>query len=73
MRDFPATKPVDATEPNRITDGDVRGLPDRFETDAEVLSALVTDQRSCDPRRSPQQIKRHPAPWRRRSRCRSHP
>jgi len=47
MRDFPATKPVDATEPNRITDGDVRGLPDRFETDAEVLSALVTDQRSC--------------------------
>jgi zinc protease len=45
MRDFPTTKPVDATELNRVTDGNVRGLPNRFETNEQVLGAIVTGQR----------------------------
>jgi predicted Zn-dependent peptidase len=45
MRDFPTTRPVDATELNRVTDGNVRGLPNRFETNEQVLRAIVTGQR----------------------------
>jgi predicted Zn-dependent peptidase len=45
MRDFPATRPINATELNRVTDGNVRGLPNRFETNEQVLGAILTDQR----------------------------
>ena len=41
---FPATRPVDAVELQRVTDGNVRGLPNRFETNAQVLGALVANQ-----------------------------
>jgi predicted Zn-dependent peptidase len=32
---------VDATEFNRVTDGNIRGLPNRFQTNAQVLRALL--------------------------------
>ena len=41
---FPATRPVDAVELQRVTDGNVRGLPNRYETNAQVLGALVANQ-----------------------------
>ncbi len=34
-------KGVDATEFNRVTDGNIRGLPNRFQTNAQVLRALL--------------------------------
>jgi zinc protease len=42
---FPATRPVDPTELNRVTDGNIRGLPNRYETNAQVLGALVVNDR----------------------------
>lgn len=45
MRDFPARKPVNPTELNRVTDGNVRGLPNRFETNGQVLGAIITNER----------------------------
>ena len=41
---FPATKGVDATELQRVTEGNVRGLPNRFETNAQVLGAVLGNQ-----------------------------
>jgi len=41
---FPATRPVDAVELQRVTEGNVRGLPNRFETNAQVLGALLANQ-----------------------------
>jgi predicted Zn-dependent peptidase len=35
---------VDATEFNRVTDGNIRGLPNRFQTNAQVLRALLDMQ-----------------------------
>jgi predicted Zn-dependent peptidase len=45
MRDFPAKRPVDPGELVRVTDGNVRGLPNRFETNSQVLGALLGNQR----------------------------
>jgi len=41
---FPATHPVDDVELQRVTEGNVRGLPNRFETNAQVLGALLANQ-----------------------------
>lgn len=45
MSAFPATRPVDEIELQRVTDGSIRGLPNRYETNAQVLGALLTNQR----------------------------
>ena len=41
MEAFPATRPVDPIELQRVTDGNIRGLPNRFETNGQVLGALL--------------------------------
>ncbi len=42
MNDFASGKArVDPTELNRVTDGNIRGLPNRFETNSQVLNALL--------------------------------
>jgi len=45
MAAFPTTKGVDQTELQRVTEGNIRGLPNRFQTNAQVLSALALNQR----------------------------
>jgi predicted Zn-dependent peptidase len=45
MAAFPASKGVDATELQRVTEGNVRGLPNRFQTNSQVLGAIVENQR----------------------------
>ncbi|MBO9499362.1 MAG: insulinase family protein [Novosphingobium sp.] len=45
MKAFPSAKPVDDTEFQRVTDGNIRGMPNRYETNAQVLGALVSNQR----------------------------
>ncbi len=45
IRAFPATKPVNPTEHNRVTDGNIRGLPNRFQTNGQVLAALIGNER----------------------------
>ena len=42
---FPQAKPVTPEELARVTDGNIRGLPNRYETNAQVLQAIVTNQR----------------------------
>jgi len=42
---FPAAKPVTPDELARVTEGNVRGLPTRYETNGQVLQAIVTNQR----------------------------
>ena len=44
MRLFPAKRGVEPVELGRVTDGNVRGLPNRFETNAQVLGAIVSNQ-----------------------------
>ena len=44
MRALPSAKPVTAEELQRATDGNIRGLPNRFETNAEVLAAIQANQ-----------------------------
>lgn len=41
---FPASKGVDTTELQRVTEGNVRGLPNRFQTNGQVLSAILGNQ-----------------------------
>ncbi len=41
---FPASRPVDDVELQRVTDGNVRNLPNRFETNGQILSALLQNQ-----------------------------
>ncbi|MCZ8369842.1 MAG: pitrilysin family protein [Porphyrobacter sp.] len=41
---FPASKGVDQTELQRVTEGNVRGLPNRFQTNGQVLSAILGNQ-----------------------------
>ncbi len=41
---FPATRPVDEVEFQRATRGNIRGLPNRFQTNSQVLSALLTNR-----------------------------
>ena len=43
MAAFPAAKAVDAEELNRVTDGNIRGLPSGLETNGQVLSAITTN------------------------------
>jgi predicted Zn-dependent peptidase len=44
MRAFPKAKGVDAGELARVTDGKVRGLPNEFETNGQVLGAMLGNQ-----------------------------
>ena len=44
IKAFPATKGVNAEELNRVTDGNIRGLPSSFETNAQVLGAMIRNQ-----------------------------
>ena len=41
---FPTTQPINEVELQRVTDGNIRGLPNRFETNSQVLGALVSNQ-----------------------------
>ena len=45
IKAFPAEKPVNAEELGRVTDGNIRGLPNRFETNAQVLGAIIQNDR----------------------------
>jgi zinc protease len=45
MTAFPGAKPVDDTEFQRVTDGNIRGMPNRYQTNAQVLGALVENER----------------------------
>jgi predicted Zn-dependent peptidase len=45
MAAFPANKGVDPVELARVTDGNIRALPNRFETNAQVLRAILANQR----------------------------
>jgi zinc protease len=45
MKAFPAQKGVDAVELQRVTEGNIRNLPNRFETNGQVLSALLDNER----------------------------
>ncbi len=44
MQAFPAAKPVNAEELNRVTDGNIRSLPNSFETNAQILSAIAINE-----------------------------
>jgi predicted Zn-dependent peptidase len=45
MRAFPGTRGVNETELQRVTEGNIRGMPNRFQTNAQVLGALLENQR----------------------------
>ncbi len=45
MAAFPGSKPVDPVELNRVTDGNIRGLPNRYETNMQVLGAVISNDR----------------------------
>jgi predicted Zn-dependent peptidase len=45
MKAFPAEKGVDPVELQRVTEGNIRNLPNRFETNGQVLGALLDNQR----------------------------
>ncbi|HYD25476.1 MAG TPA: pitrilysin family protein [Croceibacterium sp.] len=44
MRAFATAKGVDETELQRVTDGNIRGLPNSFQTNSQVLGALLANQ-----------------------------
>ncbi len=44
MADFPNKRGVEPVEYNRATDGNIRGLPNRYDTNGQVLGALVSNQ-----------------------------
>jgi len=44
MAAFAADKGVDETELQRVTDGNIRGLPNSYQTNSQVLSALLDNQ-----------------------------
>jgi predicted Zn-dependent peptidase len=44
MKAFPTKQPVDAEELNRVTDGNIRSLPNRFESNGDVLGAILQNQ-----------------------------
>ncbi len=44
MAQFPAKRGVEPVELSRVTDGNVRGLPNRFETNGQVLGAILSNQ-----------------------------
>jgi predicted Zn-dependent peptidase len=45
MRAFPSTRGVDEPELQRVTEGNIRGMPNRFQTNAQVLGALLENRR----------------------------
>ena len=45
MKAFPGAKPVSAEELQRVTDGNIRGLPNKFETNGQVLGAIAANER----------------------------
>ncbi len=45
MAAFPGAKPVDDVEFQRVTDGNIRGMPNRYQTNGQVLGALVANER----------------------------
>jgi len=45
MAAFPAARPVDDAEYLRVTDGNIRGMPNRYQTNGQVLGALVANER----------------------------
>jgi predicted Zn-dependent peptidase len=45
MRAFPGSRGVNETELQRVTEGNIRGMPNRFQTNAQVLGALLENQR----------------------------
>lgn len=45
MKAFPGAKPVTAEELQRVTDGNIRGLPNKFETNGQVLGAIAANER----------------------------
>jgi predicted Zn-dependent peptidase len=45
MKAFPGAKPVSAEELQRVTDGNIRGLPNKFETNGQVLGAIASNER----------------------------
>jgi predicted Zn-dependent peptidase len=45
MKAFPAEKPVDPVELQRVTQGNIRNLPNQFQTNGQVLGALLENQR----------------------------
>ena len=45
MAAFPGAHPVNDAEYLRVTDGNVRGMPNRYQTNGQVLGALVTNER----------------------------
>jgi predicted Zn-dependent peptidase len=44
MEAFTTTKGVDQAELQRVTDGNIRGLPNSFQTNSQVLGALLDNQ-----------------------------
>jgi len=45
MQAFPSGRGVDETELQRVTQGNIRGMANRFQTNAQVLAALLESQR----------------------------
>jgi predicted Zn-dependent peptidase len=45
MKAFPAGEGVGETELQRVTEGNVRGLPNRYQTNGQVLGALLENER----------------------------
>jgi predicted Zn-dependent peptidase len=45
MKAFPKARGVDPVELQRVTEGNIRNLPNRFETNGQVLGALLDNQR----------------------------
>ena len=45
MAAYPATKPTTASERERATQGNIRALPTRFETNAQLLGRIATNER----------------------------
>mgnify|MGYP001031799696 CR=1 FL=1 len=45
MAAFPAKRPVEDDEYQRVTDGNIRGMPNRYQTNGQVLGALVMNER----------------------------
>ena len=43
MKAFPAARPVDGDEFARATEGNIRALPNRFESNADVLGAILAN------------------------------
>jgi predicted Zn-dependent peptidase len=44
MAAFPSEKGVDATELQRVTTGNIRGLPNSFQTNSQVLNGIVDNE-----------------------------